>query len=350
MEREVRTRLQWIELYQKTGDAGLTCRRCGISRPTLRKWWKRYNEQGLAGLASHSRRPHSHPARKVTSQEELWILELRKERKLGARRIQNELVWQHDCHLSLATIHKVLKRNAVPLCRKLRRRKKAKRYAAAIPGQRVQMDTCKLQAGLYLYTAIDDCSRFIVTGVYSRRTAANTLHFLDERVLEEMPMPIQRLQTDRGAEFMAMKVQMRLRELCIKYRPTRPGAPYLNGKVERAQKTILEECCATLDLSDPELADRLDEWQFYYNWQRVHGSLGKPPIDKLCEHNDEIPTWSDIEAMYDPSRERFRERDFQQDLLMEKLWRRLPAKAAASLGGARPADLMLPPGIVKAEP
>lgn len=34
-----KARLGWVELYAKTGVAGLVCRRCGISRPTLRKWW-----------------------------------------------------------------------------------------------------------------------------------------------------------------------------------------------------------------------------------------------------------------------------------------------------------------------
>ncbi|WP_435370220.1 helix-turn-helix domain-containing protein, partial [Acinetobacter indicus] len=30
--------------FRSIVDAGLVCRRCGISRPTLRKWWKRYSE------------------------------------------------------------------------------------------------------------------------------------------------------------------------------------------------------------------------------------------------------------------------------------------------------------------
>jgi transposase-like protein len=51
------------------------------------------------------------------------------------------------------------------------------------------MDTCKIAPGLYQYTAIDDCTRYRVLGLYHRRTAANTLRFLD-RVLEQMPFPI----------------------------------------------------------------------------------------------------------------------------------------------------------------
>ncbi len=34
---DAQTRLDWVELYQETGNAGVVCRRCGISRPTLRK-------------------------------------------------------------------------------------------------------------------------------------------------------------------------------------------------------------------------------------------------------------------------------------------------------------------------
>lgn len=38
MDREVKQRLGWVQLYEQTQDAGFVCRRCGISRPTLRKW------------------------------------------------------------------------------------------------------------------------------------------------------------------------------------------------------------------------------------------------------------------------------------------------------------------------
>ena len=51
-----KARLVWVEFYAKTGDAGLVCRCCGISRPTLRKWWRRYQADGEAGLVEHSRR------------------------------------------------------------------------------------------------------------------------------------------------------------------------------------------------------------------------------------------------------------------------------------------------------
>lgn len=186
METEIKARLNWLTLYEKTGDAGLVCRRCGISRPTLRKWIKRYKKLGIDGLISRSRKPHHSPQRKVTPDTEATVLELRRDRKLGARRIQNELLRNHQLSLSLATIHKILSRHNVKPLKPYRRKKRFKRYQRPIPGDRVQMDTMKIAPQLYQYTVIDDCSRFRVIGLYKRRTAANTLLFL-ERVIEEMP-------------------------------------------------------------------------------------------------------------------------------------------------------------------
>jgi len=61
-----------------------------------------------------------------------------------------------------------------------------------------------------------------VPQIYKKRTAGNTLDFLD-RVVEQLPFPVQRIQTDRGMEFFAEKVQRRLMEYGIKFRPNKPG-------------------------------------------------------------------------------------------------------------------------------
>jgi hypothetical protein len=43
MDQIQKIRLNYIKLYQELGNAGLVCLRCGISRPTLRKWLERYD-------------------------------------------------------------------------------------------------------------------------------------------------------------------------------------------------------------------------------------------------------------------------------------------------------------------
>lgn len=217
-----------------------------------------------------SRRSHNSPAAKIKAENEDLILKLRKERKLGARRIQSELKRLYDLCLSLATIHKIFKRNDVSYLQKKRHyRKQAKRYNCKLPGERVQMDVCKIANSLYQYTAIDDCTRYKVIAIYKRRTAENTLDFLDQ-VLDRMPFPIQHIQTDRGQEFFAYKVQEKLAEYCIKFRPIRPGSPHLNGKVERTQRTDLDKFYSSINIKEANLEEELACWEFYYNWHRPH--------------------------------------------------------------------------------
>ena len=85
MNREIQQRLQWVKLYETSSDAGFVCRRCGISHPTLRKWWRRYLAQGIAGLESHSRRPKHSPSTKTGTCEVALILEITFSSKSGGK-------------------------------------------------------------------------------------------------------------------------------------------------------------------------------------------------------------------------------------------------------------------------
>ncbi|ELN4658961.1 helix-turn-helix domain-containing protein [Escherichia coli] len=76
MNKEIQQRLLWGELFEETNDAGLVCRRCGISRLTLRKWWKRYSEQGIDGLSSQKKRSLKSQNTKVNAELEVLILEM----------------------------------------------------------------------------------------------------------------------------------------------------------------------------------------------------------------------------------------------------------------------------------
>ena len=323
MDKLQKIRLGWVELYQEVQDAGIVCRRCGVSRPTLRKWLKRYKEGGIPALSEQSRRPHNSPATKVFCQQENLILTLRKERKLGVRRIHSELKRQHSISLSLATIHKVLKKHSIPyLQRKRYYRKLVKRYNCKLPGERVQMDVCKIAGGIYQYTAIDDCTRYKVLAIYKRRTAKNTLDFLDQ-VMDRMPFPVQRIQTDRGKEFFAYEVQERLMEYGIKFRPIKPASPHLNGKVERAQRTDLDEFYSSVsDIKAPNLEEELGYWEFYYNWHRPHSSLGgKTPNEKFIELIHQTPLHKEVNENYDPKKERVIMQNYKAEIELKKLKR-----------------------------
>src|SRR5262249_32264728 len=73
----------------------------------------------------------------------------------------------------------------------------------------------------------------------------------------ELPFPIQRVQTDCGMEFFACDFQQKLMDYAIKFRPIKPRSPHLNGKVERSQKTDWDEFYSTVDLTAPDLNEKL---------------------------------------------------------------------------------------------
>ena len=153
------------------------------------------------------------------------------------------IMQQDGTRLSLANIHKALKRSNVKPIKKLKRDKKFKRYQRPVPSDRVQIDTCKIASGIYQYNAVDDCSRWRVMELYKRRSATNTLDFIDVMI------------------------------------------------VEHSQQTDLREFYANTDLSNFEtLKNQLKEWQFSYNYQRLHGFLkGKTPAQYSRELGDKTP-------------------------------------------------------------
>ncbi len=143
-----------------------------------------------------------------------------------------------------------------------------------------------------------------------------------DAVIEEIPFPIQRIQTDRGREFFATKFQKRLLEWGIKFRPIKPASPHLNGKVERSQRTDLDEFYSNVDIKDPQLPDLLAQWQHYYNWDRPHSSLdGKTPVERLTELADKTPLWEEVSAKFDLSKERVQEQNYRVELALRKLKR-----------------------------
>lgn len=319
-ERLVEARLKWVKLYEELGNASKVCRRCGISRPTLRLWSRRYQSEGISGLKDRSRRPHTSPGRKIFLPQEKIILEIRKKKHFGVRRIQIELIRHHNLKFALGTIHKVLVKNGINhLKRKSRRRKKFKRYEKDTPGERVQIDVFKVGPGKYQYTAIDDCTRYRVLDLQPRKNAKATLRFLD-KVQKEMPFAIQRIQSDRGREFMADEVQYYLMDRKIKFRPNKPRSPHLNGKVERSQKTDWDEFYSYTDTTSEELSIWLKDWQETYNHLRPHSALGgRTPREKLVGLQQIIPSKEVVASRYDKKRERLREANYHWDCIMANI-------------------------------
>lgn len=105
----------------------------------------------------------------------------------------------------------------------------------------------------------------------------------------------------------------------IKFRPIKQGSPHLKGKVERTQRTHIDEFYPTVDIKDPDLSNLLSQWQFYYNWLRSHSSLtGHTAIQVINDLSNKTPLWEEVDDMYDRSRERIRDKNYYIDCQLNK--------------------------------
>ena len=168
------------------------------------------------------------------------------------------------------------------------------------------MDTMKLTNGLYQYTYIDGCTRYLVAALYSRRTAANTLDFF-ELIFDSIPFPIQRQKPTTAQSSWRTKSPICSSKCASnrtgRHRPIPPRPPLLNGKIERVQQTMLTEFYATTTMDSPSLDEDLGVWVLDDNYRRVHGSLGKTPMECWSELHEQTPLWDDVADAFDTRKE-----------------------------------------------
>ncbi|MES1167566.1 MAG: integrase core domain-containing protein, partial [Oleiharenicola lentus] len=74
----------------------------------------------------------------------------------------------------------------------------------------------------------------------------------------------------------------RCEQLAIHHTRTRPYRPATNGKVERFNRTLLDEWAyARTWKSDAARARTLDRWLHRYNHHRHHTAIGGPPASRI---------------------------------------------------------------------
>ena len=121
--------------------------------------------------------------------------------------------------------------------------RKPKDYLPRAPADLVEVDTldvCPLPGVVFKhFTGRDVIPRCDVLEVHRKATATTAAGFLDT-LQARMPFPIRSAQVDGGSEFhAAFEAECQLRALRLFVLP--PRSPKLNGAVERAQRTHIEE-------------------------------------------------------------------------------------------------------------
>jgi transposase InsO family protein len=278
----------------------------GISRDRAYVWWRRYQAEGVAGLEDRSSRPHHFPTQ-IRPGLERRIVTVRQNRGLGPARIAGIL----GCPAS--TVHRVLVRHGLNRLDHLDRatRQPIRRITMSRPGELVHLDVKKLgkipkgggwrvhgraarpnnQAAkrarigyAFVHSAVDGYSRLAYSEVHNDERAVTNLAFWRraKAFFEGHGITIERILTDNGNCYRSLDLAAELSEASVAHTFTRPYRPATNGKVERFNRTLLNEWAyARLWSSEGQRTRALARWLHFYNHHRYHTAIGGPPVSRV---------------------------------------------------------------------
>jgi transposase InsO family protein len=302
--KNARTTLQGRKLLiERIGTLGLmpAAEAAGISARTARKWLRRYQDEGEAGLADRSSRPMR--TRSTVDEELRHRIERLRRARMPMRRIA-QVVGR-----SVATVSRVLAALGLSSLKALEPVRPVVRYERCAPGEMLHLDTKKLGciarpghritgdrrdsvdgAGWeFAHVAIDDHSRVGFVQMHTDERKTTAVDFLKAAVAHyaALGVRIQRVLTDNGSAYRSKLFARTCQALGIKHSFTRPYRPQTNGKAERFIQTCLREWAyARSYANSAERTAWLPAFLAYYNTRRPHSALGyKPPASRLGGNN-----------------------------------------------------------------
>ena len=323
LSSKAQERLRWLRIWQDLRDEGYSSARAsellGRSRASLYRWQRRLSDHKLSALEDRSRRPKRRRGPTWTPELAEAVLRLREQypcwgkdklvvllRRQGYQ-VSASMVWRIIKRLMARGVLREPPRGRIAARRRPRSRpyavRKPKGYQVRLPGDLVQLDTLdvRLLPGVAIkhYTARDVVSRWDVIGAYTRATANTATAFLDT-LLARMPFRVKALQVDGGPEFEAA-FERASQERGIGLFVLPPRSPKLNGCVERAHRTHIEEFYEVYygELDMTSLRRALEEWETVYNHVRPHQALdNRTPAEYLTACHPELAPTSPLSHMW----------------------------------------------------
>ena len=292
---EVKYRYNKLEIWQKLKaeqcENELIFKAINVSKATLFRWQRLYQEEGLAGLESLSRKPHKIRVAAEQNRIVSYVLKLRKKYPLfGKEKIKIFLFEEYGIRASVSTIGLVISnliksgkiKHSYDICGKRIRSKwrQFDNHAKRLPfglkaeklGELIQID--HMAVGRYKhFAAVCPISKLVFSYAYKVATSFAGADFLQKAVLF-FPFKISSIQVDGGGEFMA-EFENLCQKMGISLYVLPPRSPKINGCVERSNGTMRYEFYALHPqfeiLSD--LNEKLVDFTRFYNEKRPHQRL-----------------------------------------------------------------------------
>lgn len=292
-------RLRLVRLcIEEQYPASMVATESGVREKSLRRWMKRYQAQGEAGLAD---RPRGSRCKKLPAEVTQKVMLLKQQNpRQGSRRISDLLRRLFLLPGSPETVRQRLREQGeggcAPRRKPVRNVVRPRFFERSTPNQMWQSDIFTFRLGgrfAYLIGFIDDYSRFITgLGVYRSQTADNLIE-LYRRAISEYNVPKEML-TDNGRQYTNWRGTSRfaaeLQKDKVHHIRSTPHHPMTLGKIERFWKSIHEEFLSRAQFDSFENAtERIRLWVQYYNYRRPHqGIEGLCPAERFFEVQHEL--------------------------------------------------------------
>ncbi|GAB3697237.1 integrase core domain-containing protein [Saccharopolyspora tripterygii] len=224
-----------------------------VSVTCAKRWADRYRAHGEVGMLDRSSRPRRSPGRTPTRTERR-IIKVRVLRRWGPARIAGLLGRETPPHP----------------------------HAGQDPRPQ-RRQSCRLQ--LLLHNAVDDHSRLAYSEILpdERKETAVAFWRRAQTFFHTHGITVERVLTDNGPCYISRAWKDALAQAGITHKRTRPYRPQTNGKVERYNRTLLDEWAYDRPYdSETQRRAALPAWLHYYNHHRAHTALaGQPPANRV---------------------------------------------------------------------
>ncbi len=137
----------------------------------------------------------------------------------------------------------------------------------------------------YIHSAVDAHSRVAYSEILDAENRATCTSFLARAHtwFTDHGITVERVLTDNGTGYRSHAWAELCTHLGIRHTRTRAYRPQTNGKVERFNRTLLDEWgYIRVYRSEAERTRTLDRWLHLYNHHRAHTALGgQAPMDTV---------------------------------------------------------------------
>lgn len=162
---------------------------------------------------------------------------------------------------------------------------KANATAPGTPGKTLRANGSSHVGSSYLHNAVDDHSRLAYSEILpdERKETAVAFWQRAHKYFTANAITVDRVLTDSGACYISQLWRAELAASEITHKQTRPYRPQTNGKVERFNRTLLDEWAYARPYhSEAERRAAYTDWLHTYNHHRGHTALGgHPPASRV---------------------------------------------------------------------